>query len=50
MSRGSVFFWSIVIVLIALDFRSAPEPYRVEPPAFALGSGDVPQGGHCSGR
>ncbi len=50
MSRGVLLFWSVVIVLVALDFRSSPEPYRVEPPAFAVGSGDLPKGGHCSGR
>lgn len=50
MSRSVVLFWSIVIALIALDYRSAPEVYRVEPPAVALGSGDLPTGGHCSGR
>lgn len=50
MSRGVLVFWLIVVALIALDYASAPQPYRVEPPAFALGSGDMPQGGHCSGR
>lgn len=50
MSRGVVLFWSIMIALMALDYASAPEPYRVEPAAFALGSGDMPAGGHCSGR
>lgn len=50
MSRGVLLFWSIVIVLVAMDYGSAPEAYRVEPPAFALGSGDLPTGGHCSGR
>lgn len=50
MNRGIALFWSIVVALIALDYASTAEPYRVEPPAFALGSGDVPKGGHCSGR
>lgn len=50
MSRSVLLFWSIMTALIALDYAATPEPYRVEPPAFALGSGDMPKGGHCSGR
>jgi hypothetical protein len=49
MTRGVVVFWCLLLALIAVDFSSYGHP-RVEPAAFALGSGQASVGGHCSGR
>ena len=50
MSRGVIIFWLLAVACIALDLQRSPYGYRVEPPALALGSGEVANGGHCSGR
>jgi hypothetical protein len=50
MTRGVILFWSIAIALIALDSRYSPVAFRVEPPALAIGSGEISSSGHCSGR
>jgi hypothetical protein len=49
MTRGVILFWTIFVGLLALDYADTGHP-RVEPPAFALGSGEASSGGHCSGR
>ncbi|MFT3760499.1 hypothetical protein [Thauera sp.] len=42
-------FWLGVLALVALDTFHT-RGVRLEPPAFALGSGQAASGGHCSGR
>jgi hypothetical protein len=49
MTRGVVVFWVLLVAFIAVDFSRLGQP-RVEPAAFALGSGQSSEGGHCSGR
>ncbi len=49
MSRGILAFWIGLIALVLIDFHLLAHP-RVEPAPFALGSGAVPTGGHCSGK
>ena len=47
--RFTALFWLGFTVLILLDAFSS-RVYRPEPPPIALGSGQAPSGGHCSGR
>jgi hypothetical protein len=49
MTRGVILFWAGILFLVAIDFQRTDYP-RVEPPPFALGSGEAASGGHCSGR
>lgn len=42
-------FWLLVLALVALDTFDT-RGVRLEPPPFALGSGQAASGGHCSGR
>lgn len=49
MTRGVVIFWALLAGLLVLDTASSGHP-RVEPAPFALGSGKMPTGGHCSGK
>jgi hypothetical protein len=49
MSRGILAFWIGLIALVLIDFNLLATP-RVEPAPFALGSGAMPTGGHCSGK
>lgn len=49
MTRGAILFWLIFVGLLTLDYSVNGHP-RVEPPPFALGSGEASSGGHCSGR
>ncbi|MDD3432172.1 MAG: hypothetical protein PHW05_00070 [Tepidiphilus sp.] len=47
--RLTALFWLAFTGLILLDALTAHR-YRPEPPPIALGSGQAPSGGHCSGR
>lgn len=49
MTRGVAIFWAIFVGIIALDYSKTGHP-RVEPAPFAMGSGQIPSGGHCSGK
>ena len=49
MSRGILAFWIGLTALVLIDFNLLGHP-RVEPAPFALGSGAMPTGGHCSGK
>lgn len=49
MTRGVIIFWTFAIGLLVWDYAATGHP-RVEPAPFALGSGEVSSGGHCSGR
>ncbi len=42
-------FWTIVVVLLVLDWRaSTPHDRFAEPPPLALGNGPAADAGHCS--
>ena len=47
--RFTALFWLAFSALVLLD-ALAIRTYRPEPPPIALGSGQAPGGGHCSGR
>ncbi|MBI5781468.1 MAG: hypothetical protein HZA65_07370 [Rhodocyclales bacterium] len=47
--RATAIFWLAFTALVLLD-ALAIRTYRPEPPPIALGSGQAPGGGHCSGR
>lgn len=49
MTRGVILFWAIAIGLLVWDYAATGHP-RVEPAPFALGSGQISTGGHCSGK
>jgi len=48
MTRGVILFWALFLGMLAADYAATGHP-RVEPPPFALGSGQISIGGHCSG-
>jgi len=49
MTRGVIIFWCLFVGAISADYFAWGHP-RVEPPPFALGSGEASTGGHCSGK
>ena len=42
-------FWIIFALFLIWDWQASPKPdLRKEPPAIALGSGQIILGGHCA--
>jgi len=47
--RLQIVFWIGLVAFLAWDWAASPAPdLRQEPPLIAAGSGQAPDGGHCS--
>lgn len=48
-ARLQIVFWIGLAAFLAWDWAASPPPdLRHEPPLIAAGSGQAPDGGHCS--